>query len=267
MALAGSPAAPARRVGVNWNTLLIAGFLTLSALDLLLTWRLLTTPGAYFYEANPLAERILKTAGWWGLGLFKLACAGTVVGVSALLARRRPWVARAILAVAVPVVCTVVGYSLALACGTERREIVAALERRSDLEKQERDRLVYQEKVVQAAREVLTRQRTLPEAARRLHAYSASLRFHPLVALQSHYPSLSDEACLAVSVFREASYLLQGEQAERKRATLARLAAEFTAAYSCPIPQPNGPSYADGRSRRTPGTPTRGHGPSARQGA
>jgi hypothetical protein len=84
-----------RRAGVSWNALLFGCFLTVSALDLLLTWRLLTTPGAYFYEANPVAEHILRTAGWWGLGLFKLACVGTVVGVSALLARRRPWVARA----------------------------------------------------------------------------------------------------------------------------------------------------------------------------
>jgi hypothetical protein len=245
---------------VNCNALLVGCFLIASALDLLLTWRLLTTPGAYFYEANPLAEHILRTAGWWGLGLFKLACVGTVVGVSALLARRRPWVARAALAVAVQVVCTVVGYSLALACGPERREIFAAHERQSDLEKQEQDRLLYQEKVVQAAREVLTRQRTLPEAARRLHPYTASLRYKPPHALEFYYPTLTDEARLAVIVVRAASYLLGEEADESQRASLARLMAEFTAACCCPIPQPNGPVIADAGAPDTRwAPPRRGH--------
>jgi hypothetical protein len=255
MALVGSPAARVRHAGVNWNALLVAGFLTVSALDLLLTWCLLTTPGACFYEANPLAEHILKTAGWWGLGLFKLACAGTVVGVSALLARRRPWAARAVLAVAVPVMCLVVGYSLALAAGSERREIVAAHERQSALDQQKQDQLVFQEKVTQLARAVLARQRTLPEAARVLHACTASLHYNPLHALECYYPALSNEARLAVRVFREASYLLRKEPAESKRAVLARLTAEFLAAYSCPIPQPSGPSFADAgtpAARRAP---------------
>jgi hypothetical protein len=268
MALVGSPAAPGRRAGVNWNALLVAGFLTVSALDLLLTWCLLTTPGACFYEANPLAEHILKAAGWWGLGLFKLACAGTVVGVSALLARRRPWAARAVLAVAVPVGCLVVGYSLTLAGGSDRRAIVAAHERQSQLDQQKRDQLVFQEKVTQVAREVLARQHTLPEAARVLHACAASLQYNPLHALECHYPTLSDEGRLAVRVFREASYLLRNEPAESKRAVLARLAAEFTAAYSCPIPRQIGPLFASAgtpAARRAP--VTRGHRPPGEPGA
>jgi hypothetical protein len=247
---------------VIWNAVLVGCFLTVSALDLLLTWRLLTTPGASFYKANPLAERILRTAGWWGLGLFKLACVGTVVGVSALLARRRPWVARAVLAVAVPVVCLVVVYSLALAGGSGRREIAAALERQSELDQQKHDQFRFQEKVTQVAREVLARQRTLPEAAQVLHAYTATLRYQPLHALEFYYPTLTDEARLAVTVFREASDLLGKESDESRRATLARLMAEFTAAYSCPIPQPNGSVVADAGAPETRwAPPRRGHRP------
>jgi hypothetical protein len=247
---------------VNWNALLVGCFLTVSALDLLLSWRLLTTPGASFYEANPLAEHILRTAGWWGLGLFKLACVGTVVGVSALLARRRPWVARAVLAVAVPVVCLVVGYSLALAGGSDRREIAAALERQSELDQQKHDQLRFQEKATQVAREALARQRTLPEAAQVLHTYTASLRYKPLHALEYYYPTLTDEARLAVIVYREASYLPGKEADEGQRAALARLRAEFTAAYSCPIPQPNGPVLADAGAPDTRwAPPRRGHRP------
>jgi hypothetical protein len=249
---------------VNWNALLVGCFLTASALDLLLTWRLLTTPGACFYEANPLAGHILRTAGWGGLGLFKLACVGTVVGASALLARRRPRAARAVLAVAVPVVCLVVGYSLALAGGSDRREIEAALEKQSELERQKHDQLSFQEKVSQVAREVLARQRTLPEAAQVVHAYTASLRYQPQRALAFYYPTLTDEARLAVIVFGEARYLLGKESAESPRATLARLRAEFTAAYCCPIPPPNGPVSADAGAPGTRWAPPRGgHRPEA----
>jgi hypothetical protein len=254
MAPDGCTAYPARRRATNWNALLVAGFLTLSALDLLLTWHLLTTPGTCFYEANPVAERILRVAGWWGLGLFKLACAGTVVGASALLARRRPWLARAVLAGAVPVVCLVVGYSLCLAGGPDRREMVAAHQRQSELEQRRQDQLAYQEKVSQLAREVLARQRTLPEAARVLHAYTASLRFNPLWPLSAYYPSLSDEARLAVYVFRQANYLLADEAGEGKRAALARLTEAFTEAYSCPLPELKGPFYAEA-DVSTPATP------------
>jgi hypothetical protein len=244
MAVDGGPVYPVRHARVNWITVLAAGFLTLSTLDLLLTWHLLSTPGTGFYEANPVAGRILELAGWWGLGLFKLACTGTVVGVSAILARRRPWVARAVLAVAVPVVCLVVGYSLALAGGSDRRAIVAAVERQSDLDQKKQDQLAYREKVAQAAREILARQHTLPEAARILHAFTDSLSYNPLLAMEYYYPTLSDEARLAVIVFREASEQLRQAPAESRRATLSRLMAEFTAAYSCPIPPPIGPSFA-----------------------
>src|SRR5262249_53105475 len=156
----GHPGASLRR-GLNWNRFLAAGFLTLSALDLLVTRYLLTTPGACFYEANPLAERILKSAGWWGLALFKVACAATGVGASALLAPRRPWAARAVLAGAVPVVFLVVGYSLCLAGASDRSAITAAQKRHQMLELQDRDRLAYQEKLSQVAGEVLERRQTL----------------------------------------------------------------------------------------------------------
>jgi hypothetical protein len=245
MASDGCIAGPVHRSGLNWNALLVAGFLTLSALDLLLTRQLLTTPGTCFYEANPVAARILRTAGWWGLGLFKLACAGTVVGVYVVLARRRPWLARAVLAGAVPVVCLVVGYSLFLAGGSDRRAIVEAHERQRELDHRKRDRLVYQGKLDQAAREVLARQQSLPEAARALLAYLPSLHYNPLYPLENYYPTLSNEGRLAVSVFREASYLLQNVPAERRHAALARLTTEFTATYACPVPRPNGPAYAD----------------------
>jgi hypothetical protein len=141
-----------------------------------------------------------------------------------------------VLAVAVPVVCLVVGYSLALAGGSEGREIAAALEKQSELDLKKHDQLRFREKVTQVAREVLARQRTLPEAAQVVHAYTASLRYQPQHALKYYYPKLTDEARLAVIVFGEARYLLGKESAASPRATPARLRAEFTAAYSCPIP-------------------------------
>src|SRR5262249_15141662 len=141
-------------------------------------------------------------------------------------------------------------------------EIVAALEKQSELDQQKHDLLRFQEKVTQVAREALARQRTLPEAAQVLHAYTASLRYQPLRALEYYYPTLTDEARLAVTLSREASDLRGKESDEGQRAPLARLMAEFTAAYSCPIPQPNGPVLADAGAPDTRwAPPRRGHRP------
>src|SRR5690348_9681039 len=92
-----------RRAAPVGAAFLAVTFIGLSVLDLVLTWRLLQTPGACFYEANPVASSILEWGGWWGLGLYKLACAATVLGVIALLARWRPRLSRLLLAAACPV--------------------------------------------------------------------------------------------------------------------------------------------------------------------
>ncbi len=234
-----------RRTLLSWNQILAAGFLTVSALDLMLTWRLLAQPASCFYEANPLAQYVLAVSGWWGLTLFKVACAGTVVGVSALLARRHPRAARALLVGAVPVVCLVVGYSLCLiAVSSERNELAEAHQRSVDLEYRNRDQKVYARKLAQGARAILANQQTVAAAARQLHVDLASLRYNPLSVLAIYYPSLSDEARLAISLVREANFIMHEEARVGRPARLAKLKAEFASTYAVEMPLPSGSPYA-----------------------
>src|SRR5262245_31391139 len=128
MTSAGLSLVSPRRAAPARATFLAVTFLGLSALDLLLTWRLLQTPGGCFYDANPVASSVLEWGGWWGLGLFKLACAGTVLGAIALLARWRPRMARLLLTAACPLMALVVGYSLWLVGGADRRDLMAVYE-------------------------------------------------------------------------------------------------------------------------------------------
>jgi hypothetical protein len=225
-----------RRATPGRGTLLAVTFLGLSVLDLVLTWRLLQTPGACFYEANPVASSILEWGGWWGLGLYKLGCAGTVLGVIALLARWRPRLSRVLLTAACPLLALVVGYSVVLASGEDRRELMAAYELGDAVDQMFREHRAYQQKLSQFARAVTERQLTLPQAARELSAHVASLRYNPLAPLRAMHRHLSDEALLAAAVVREAYHLLResGQSAER---SLAWLEEEFRSAYASPLPR------------------------------
>jgi hypothetical protein len=243
MASAGCTSPSPYFPALNWNRVLAIGFLALSALDLLLTWLLLKTPGTCFYEANPLAGFILDVAGWWGLGLFKLACAGTVVGASALLVGRHPGLARGVLAVACPVLCLVVGYSLRLTISPERHQLLAVQEQANSLGQMRVERVAYQNKLTQLAYDVILGRRTLANAVGALKAHLATQHFSPLHALEVYYPDLSDEARLGVAVVREATFALR-DNVEGLPSSVARLRAEFAATFACPFPRAYGDPYA-----------------------
>src|SRR4051812_8045155 len=102
------------RVPFRGGVLLATTFVVLSLLDLGLTWYLLEMQGECFYEANPIAAGVLANWGWWGLAGYKLTCASTVLTAGLIVSRRRPRVARRLLALACPVVAVVVAYSLVL---------------------------------------------------------------------------------------------------------------------------------------------------------
>ena len=238
----GCTVAPSNRPAFTWNCLLATGFLVLSALDLLFTWQLIGTPGTCFFEANPVAGYVLAWAGWWGLGLYKLLCAVTVLGVSALLVARRPWLARGLLAVACPILCLVVGYSACLARSPERRQLLAAHQQAGELNQECRERVEYQELLSRVAHEVLRRQRTLVGAAGEIQTRLAAMRYNPLRALQVYYPTLSDEACLAAAVVHQATYLRQ-EHLDKGMTSVATLRAEFASAYARPYPTMYGDPY------------------------
>jgi hypothetical protein len=221
-----------------------------------LTRLLLTTPGGCFYETNPVARFILNASGWWGLALFKIGCAGTVLGVSAWLARRRPQAARGVLAVACPVMGLVVGYSLWLASGPERRTLLGIAEERQMLEQKARDREEYRRKLHQLARAVLGQTQALPDAVRELKVCLASLTYDLLDYLRSYYPGLEGDALAAVALMREAGHFLE-ETGQSPGPALRRLEAEFASAYACPLPSsremPCMPVTADEIPRPFPG--------------
>ncbi len=225
-----------RRAAPVGAAFLAVTFIGLSVLDLVLTWRLLQTPGACFYEANPVASSILEWGGWWGLGLYKLACAATVLGVIALLARWRPRLSRLLLAAACPVMALVVGYSLWLVSGEERQELLAAHERGDLVDQKVREHQEYQQRLSRLARAVTEQRLTLPQAARQLTVYVRSLHYSPLDALRTMYRHLGDEACLAAALVREANHLLR-ESGRRADQPLRRLEGEFSSAYACPLPR------------------------------
>jgi hypothetical protein len=211
------------------------GFLGLSALDLLLTWRLLQTPGECFYEANPVASSLLEWGGWWGLGLFKLGCAGTVLGVVALLARWRPRAARVLLGGACLVLVLVVGYSLWLVTGPGRGQLVAVYAQRNLVDQKFREHRAYQERFTQLAQAVMEGRLTLAQAARALSDYAASLQYDALSPLRAAYQNLNDEARLAAALVREAGFILR-ESGRPGRRSLEQLTGQFSSTYASPLP-------------------------------
>jgi|GEM_PF-3705694 len=75
----------------------------------------------------------------------------------------------------------------------------------------------------------------LPEAAAQLNQYTRAHEYDALVVLRSRFPSLSDEACLAVVLLRHAS---RGSQPQPgcSPSTLSALELEFEQHYGMPLP-------------------------------
>ncbi len=86
-------------------------FLVLSAADLILTTWLLTTSGAWVYEANPVAGWFLKNLDWPGFVGFKLATVAAVLVCVGLIAPRRPRLAGTILTLGCGTLALVLAYS------------------------------------------------------------------------------------------------------------------------------------------------------------
>lgn len=63
-----------------------------STLDLVMTWIIIAIHGGT--EANPVADLVLSTWGYWGLIIYKFALMTFVVVVCEIVARSRPWLAR-----------------------------------------------------------------------------------------------------------------------------------------------------------------------------
>lgn len=213
-------------------------FVALSLLDFALTWRLLEGPGAQCYEANPLAAAVLDHAGWWGLGAYKMACAGIVLAVVAFVARRRPRLARGLLKVGCPVLAVVVGYSgyLLAADPTALSDLERAEERGRMLTQRFREQQSYAATLRQLSGEVAAGRASLRRATRTLAAEIGQLHhFDPLPALRIIHNGPGDNACLTAQLVRTAGMVLHDSATGPK--LLRRFEREFRRLYHCPLPE------------------------------
>jgi hypothetical protein len=231
-----------RVTGSRWNRILIAGFVVLSALDLLLTWRLVEGTGGLVYEANPLASNILGEHGWSGLSVFKLICVGIFITAGLIVLRARPRTGKLLFGGASCGMLGVVGYSLLLMIAQPWRDgmsehLIATERLRGDSLRQElHESKSYAAKLDALVEDLVARQQTLPEATEELYHFVAEPRsFNPLSQLRHTYPDLSDDARLSVVLLRHVAATLQ-ERPAADRQSLDTLQAQFEACYAQPPP-------------------------------
>lgn len=91
-----------------------AFFILASALDVWMTYLLLTHTQVLFVESNPVARYFLESWGMRGMVYFKFALVAFVAVICQWIATRRPHMARGLLWGATAVVSSVVLYSLVL---------------------------------------------------------------------------------------------------------------------------------------------------------
>ena len=89
-------------------------FAIVSALDLIMTWTLLTHDEMVFVESNPVARYFLYGWGLLGMLYFKLSIVSFVAILCQVIARSRMDIARRLLYFATATVSAVVLYSLGL---------------------------------------------------------------------------------------------------------------------------------------------------------
>lgn len=89
----------------------VGAFILLSLADLALTKLLVEQSGFMIYEANPLAELILKSHGWAGLTLFKLGAVLLISTIICYIGYFRPNTAKRLLTFACLIMSVVVAYS------------------------------------------------------------------------------------------------------------------------------------------------------------
>lgn len=190
---------------------LMAVFVSLSTLDLLLTWRLVEGSEGAVYEANPLAALVLLKQGWAGLALYKFACVGVAAGIGVVVCRFRPRLGRSLVLAASAVLTAVVGYSTALLAlgdwdAEERPRLTEELLREQALQRniQEMDR--YWQRAREISRELAAGNCSLLEATQELESVD-QITYSPIHLLRVRCEGYSDEACLAVLLFRQVGHL------------------------------------------------------------
>ncbi len=89
-------------------------FVLVSALDVFMTYILLSHSGGQFVESNPIARFFIQEWGPKGMVYFKFATVAFVCFLAQVIVRQRPQAARALLLGATALISVVVIYSLTL---------------------------------------------------------------------------------------------------------------------------------------------------------
>ncbi len=89
-------------------------FMLVSAMDVVMTYVLLSRGGGMFVESNPVANYFLRYWGPRGMVYFKIGMVALICLLAQIIARHRPRTARVLLQGATAVVAVVVLYSLML---------------------------------------------------------------------------------------------------------------------------------------------------------
>jgi len=89
-------------------------FILVSAMDIFMTYILLSMPDGEFHEANPIARYFIYGWGLKGMVYFKMGMAGFVCVISQIIARKKPKLGKFVLNGATLVVASVVIYSVYL---------------------------------------------------------------------------------------------------------------------------------------------------------
>ena len=231
----------------------LALFVLLSALDLLMTWRLLNRPDSLIYEINPLARWSWEQLGWTGLISFKIAIVSVAAIAVIMIARRRPRVAGHVLSFGCAAAALVVGYGAFvdwdLKHSTDAQLLAAqsALFQRQDEELRKRD--AYRAVLDRVAAEVVENRCTLPQAVDQLLDTERGHDPAWLEDFAAKQPNLSPEASLALQVVLMAidsrrqnpaqSRALAGRLDGELRSHYGSLAGERLAFY-IPRPRPTG---------------------------
>ena len=111
----GATSAPVRRLLRSANVQQeMALYVLVSALDVFMTYILLSREGSVFVESNPVARYFINGWGTKGMVYFKFGTVALVCVLAHVIAQRRPRVAQYLLRGAIALVAIVVIYSLKL---------------------------------------------------------------------------------------------------------------------------------------------------------
>ena len=89
-------------------------YAVVSALDVWMTYILLSRDDVHFYESNPVARFFIDSWGRKGMIAYKAVLVAIVCSIAQIIARRRPVAAQRILQFAIVVAALVVIYGLLL---------------------------------------------------------------------------------------------------------------------------------------------------------